>query len=188
MSIKSSQVSGTFLFNICFPKSWPATLSSSLPWTWGPVGSSPSLVEMLKCCSASLWLWPLVIQRDVWPATPRLSMGHPGCPEDKPAWRMTQSCPPVWASKPDGKVVRGCILLRGKCPRTLAYWFFLFPVCYKILSKDGLAKHLVHGGPFIHPTLDPFLCSPFNSQNKQHSGWPSDLDFRDGKWKPAYRG
>ena len=67
---------------------------------------------------------------------------------------------------------------------------FLFAIRL-FLSKDGLAKHLVHGGPFIHPTLDPFLCSPFNSQNKQHSGYaeiPSDLDFRDGKWKPAYRG
>lgn len=88
-----------------------------------------SPVETLKCCSASLW--PLVIQRNVWPAMPQWSTGSPRCPEDEPAWRVTQSCPPVWASKPDGKVVRGHILLRGKCPQTLAHWFFLFPVCWK---------------------------------------------------------
>lgn len=88
-----------------------------------------SPVETLKCCSASLW--PLVIHRDVRPVMPRWSTGHPGCPEDELAWRVTQSCPPVWASKPDGKVVRGHTRLRGKCPQTLSHWFFLFPVCWK---------------------------------------------------------
>lgn len=68
--------------------------------------------------------------------------------------------------------------------------YFLFAVRL-FLSKDGLAKHLVHGGPFIHPTLDHSLCAHLILKTNNIQGYaeiPSDLDFRDGNWKPAYRG
>ena len=171
VSVKSSQVSGTFLFNICFPKSWPATLSSSLLWTWGPVGSSPvpsGGAEVLFCFSVSV----APGDTEGYPAshatmvhgTPRVSRGRTGLEGDIVMSSRVSLKP--WREGGQRSYTSERKMPPNTCPLVLPVSCLLKGL---FLSKDGLAKHLVHGGPFIHPTLDHFLSSPFNPQNKQHS-------------------